>query len=115
MSRNVRDELLAGDFAANLQLLQRYPQIDIQIILSKAHQLKESHKHLPNNELLHPTHTPGGAALKSGASGGSGGGSTLLDIDKPQLASEKKRIEEEQEKHAAAAAAARKLAAQKAV
>ncbi|XP_025996040.1 TBC1 domain family member 13 isoform X1 [Solenopsis invicta] len=32
----LRDQLLAGDFAANVKLLQNFPSMDIQIVLSKA-------------------------------------------------------------------------------
>lgn len=32
----VRDEILSNDFAENMKLLQNYPSIDVQIILSKA-------------------------------------------------------------------------------
>ncbi|XP_036148660.1 TBC1 domain family member 13 isoform X6 [Monomorium pharaonis] len=32
----VRDQLLAGDFATNVKLLQNFPSMDIQIVLSKA-------------------------------------------------------------------------------
>ncbi|XP_024221357.1 TBC1 domain family member 13 isoform X2 [Bombus vosnesenskii] len=32
----LRDQLLAGDFATNVKLLQNFPSVDIQIVLSKA-------------------------------------------------------------------------------
>jgi hypothetical protein len=37
----VRDQLLAGDFASNLKLLQHYPQsIDVALVLKTAEELK---------------------------------------------------------------------------
>lgn len=38
--RVIRDQLLAGDFATTMKLLQNYPDIDIHTILSKAMDLK---------------------------------------------------------------------------
>lgn len=36
----VRNELLDGDFAANMKLLQRYPPIDVAFIIKKAEELR---------------------------------------------------------------------------
>ncbi|XP_071948910.1 TBC1 domain family member 13-like [Antedon mediterranea] len=38
----IKDELLEGDFSANMKLLQHYPSIDVNIVLSKAFSLRES-------------------------------------------------------------------------
>jgi len=38
----VRDQLLKGDFADNLKLLQNYPPIDIYVILHKAEELRNN-------------------------------------------------------------------------
>ncbi|CAL4062806.1 unnamed protein product, partial [Meganyctiphanes norvegica] len=37
-----RDKILEGDFAANMKLLQNYPPIDVQIIITKAVELEET-------------------------------------------------------------------------
>lgn len=37
---NVRDQLLAGDFATDLKLLQSYPSADVGVLLSIANGLK---------------------------------------------------------------------------
>lgn len=36
----VRDELLRGDFASNMKLLQHYPPVDVAIVLQQAEDLK---------------------------------------------------------------------------
>ncbi|XP_014225297.1 TBC1 domain family member 13 [Trichogramma pretiosum] len=36
-----RDQILSGDFAANVKLLQNFPSTDVQIVLSKAAELSE--------------------------------------------------------------------------
>lgn len=36
----VRSELLAGDFAANMKLLQHYPPVDVALVLKKAEELR---------------------------------------------------------------------------
>lgn len=36
ISRLVRQELLNGDFASNVKLLQNYPPMDVSLILNKA-------------------------------------------------------------------------------
>jgi hypothetical protein len=38
----VRDQILENDFEHNVKLLQNYPSIDINFVLSRADQLKES-------------------------------------------------------------------------
>eukprot|EP00887_Chlorella_sp_A99_P002443 scaffold10.g2443.t1 len=40
MLLHVREELLEGDFAANMKLLQRYPPVDVHVILRQAEALK---------------------------------------------------------------------------
>ncbi|KAK9834207.1 hypothetical protein WJX81_008458 [Elliptochloris bilobata] len=40
MLLNVREELLQGDFAHNLKLLQRYPSVDVHTVLHRAEQLR---------------------------------------------------------------------------
>ncbi|GAB4814178.1 hypothetical protein N2152v2_001224 [Parachlorella kessleri] len=40
MLLHVREELMQGDFAANMKLLQRYPPVDVLVILKKAEELK---------------------------------------------------------------------------
>ncbi len=37
-----REQLLAGDFASNLKLLQRYPPIDVNELLNKARQISHA-------------------------------------------------------------------------
>ncbi|KAJ7334365.1 hypothetical protein OS493_014676 [Desmophyllum pertusum] len=44
----IRDQLLAGDFATTMKLLQNYPDIDIHIILSRAIELKRPRVVVPN-------------------------------------------------------------------
>lgn len=39
MLLNVRQELLAGDFASNIKLLQRYPCSDVNLVLKRAAEL----------------------------------------------------------------------------
>lgn len=39
MLMNIRQELLQGDFAQNIKLLQRYPPVDVHAIIHKAMQL----------------------------------------------------------------------------
>jgi hypothetical protein len=38
----VREELLAGEFADNLKLLQQYPQVDINKIIACAKELRKT-------------------------------------------------------------------------
>ncbi|EFN54104.1 hypothetical protein CHLNCDRAFT_136251 [Chlorella variabilis] len=40
MLLHVRQELMEGDFASNMKLLQRYPPVDVHVILSRAEALK---------------------------------------------------------------------------
>lgn len=40
MLMNIRQELLEGDFAQNIKLLQRYPPVDVHAIIHQAVQLK---------------------------------------------------------------------------
>lgn len=39
--RIVRNQLLEGDFSANIKLLQNFPPMDVQIILSRAVELSK--------------------------------------------------------------------------
>ena len=40
MLLNIRTELLQGDFAQNIKLLQKYPSVDVHTIIHQAMQLK---------------------------------------------------------------------------
>lgn len=49
----IRDQILAGDFATTMKLLQNYPDIDIHTILSRAIELKRPRTVAPSPPPAH--------------------------------------------------------------
>jgi hypothetical protein len=64
-----RSELLAGDFAANVKLLQRYPSVDVASVLADAEAIPDV-----DAMLAAAAEAAANAGRGGGGSGGSGGG-----------------------------------------
>ncbi|KAF9425060.1 hypothetical protein BGZ94_007874 [Podila epigama] len=69
---HLREELLAGDFADNVKLLQNYPPVDIQPILYLATVIREER----TNKIMRPLTTHDGSSSNSGTGINRDGAST---------------------------------------